>query len=337
MARRPTQREIAKRLGLSAATVSLAMRDSPMIASETKRVVREAVEKFGYVPNAAAAALRTGRTGIVGVSFHNVAHQFFAEVLGSIEDVLAPKGWAVFISNHREDPTRFTQFVSRLTAYGADGLIASPPAGADAAVLDDFVATGAPLVFAARYLRDYRADRAMLDDASALRQLISHLRGLGRERITMICGVPGTSVAEDRVRGFREQLSATGIEWREEAWMPGPPTAAGGFHLTAEALDQQPRPDALIAFNDLVATGALSQMYDRGLTPGREVALVGVGVTEAAELMRPRLTMTSNNSDAIGKQAAELLLRRLETPDAPIEEINVPSMLTVRESCGARS
>ena len=311
------------------------MRDSPMIAKETKRLVREAIEEAGYVPNAAAAALRTGRTGIVGISFHNVAHQFFAEILNAIEDVLAPKGWAVFLGNHREDPERFSRFVSRLTAYGADGLIASPPAGADPSVLDDFVATGAPLIFAARYLRGYKSDRATLDDACALRKLIAHLHGLGRRRIVMIGGMPGTSVAEDRVRGFREQLAADGVAWTDAHWLPGPPTAMDGFELAAAALKRDPKPDALIAFNDLVAEGALSQMYDQGLKPGEAVALVAVGVDRTAELMRPRVTMTSNNPEEIGLRAAELLLRRLEQPKAAIEEIDVPTVLTVRDSCGA--
>ncbi|MEM1345960.1 MAG: LacI family DNA-binding transcriptional regulator, partial [Pseudomonadota bacterium] len=88
MARRPTQREIAQSLGLSPATVSLALKDSPMIAAETRALVRAALHEAGYVPNVAAASLRTGRTRIVGVSFHNIAHQFFAEMLIAIEETL---------------------------------------------------------------------------------------------------------------------------------------------------------------------------------------------------------------------------------------------------------
>ncbi len=98
-----------------------------MIASETRRIVREAIAKTGYVYNVTAAALRTGRTRIIGVSFHNIAHQFFAEILIAIEETLSAAGAAVFINNHGEDPESLTRFIASLAAYGADGLIVSLP------------------------------------------------------------------------------------------------------------------------------------------------------------------------------------------------------------------
>ena len=144
---RPTQREIARRLGLSPATVSLALRDSPMIAEATRELVRQAVAEAGYVPNVAASALRTGRTRIVGVSFHNIAHQFFAEMLIAVEERLGAAGVVLFLNNHGEDLGNFRRFVESLAAYGADGLLVSPPPEATVATLEPIRRLGAPVVY----------------------------------------------------------------------------------------------------------------------------------------------------------------------------------------------
>ena len=153
MSRRPTQRELAARLGLSPATVSLAMRDSPMIAEETRRLVQAALREAGYVQNRAAAALRTGRTRIVGVSFHNIAHQFFAEMLIAIEESLGRQGIVVFLNNHGEKAESLARFVDSLAAYGAEGLLVSPPPDVTAEIFAPIRRMGVPLVYVSRHLR----------------------------------------------------------------------------------------------------------------------------------------------------------------------------------------
>ncbi|MEL7140168.1 MAG: LacI family DNA-binding transcriptional regulator, partial [Pseudomonadota bacterium] len=196
MTGRPTQKQIAERLGLSTATVSLALKDSPMIAAETRRLVREAMRETGYVPNIAAASLRTGRTRIVGVSFHNIAHQFFAEMLIAIEGTLGEAGAAVFLNNHGEDPASLARFIESLSAYGADGLLLSPPPSTDAEVLAPLRARGVPVVYVSRHIpEDEAADRVVNADRRAMATATRRLLGLGHRNIALIGGEPGTSVA----------------------------------------------------------------------------------------------------------------------------------------------
>lgn len=334
--RRPTQREIADKLGLSTATVSLALRDSPMIAGETRRLVRAAMAEAGYVPNIAAAALRTGRTRIVGVSFHNIAHQFFAEMLIAIEETLSAAGTAVFINNHGEDPENFARFIDSLAAYGADGLIASPPHHVTAEALKPLRDRGVPVVYTSRHIRgDDAADRVINADNLAMRRAAGRLIGLGHRRIVLLGGRPGTTVAEDRSRGFREALEAAGIPWRDDLWLQSRPRLIEGAELARRALARDPRPTGFVCFNDLVAFGAMNAVRAAGLEPGHDVAVVGVGGTDEAAAFHPALTTVLDNPAKIGRCAAEVLLRRLAEPGLPPEHVTLEPRLVVRESCGA--
>ncbi len=334
--RRTTQKEIAAELGLSTATVSLALRDSPLIAAETRRMVREAIAETGYVYNVTAAALRTGRTQIVGVSFHNIAHQFFAEILITIEETLSTSGVAVFINNHGEDPESLTRFIASLAAYGADGLIVSPPPYLTVEAFRPIRASGVPIVYISRHIRgDDAADRVVNADALATRKAAGRLIDLGHRDIVLLGGQPGTTVADNRVAGFRAVLEETGILWTEARWLQCRPRLLEGTETACRALALEPRPTAFVCFNDLVAFGAMNALRASGLEPGRDVGVVGIGGTDEAMAFHPALTTVLDNPAKIGSIAAETLLNRLSDPQAPPRHILLEPKLVIRESCGA--
>jgi LacI family transcriptional regulator len=335
MPRRPTQRQIARALGLSPATVSLALKDSPMISATTRAAVLAAMEKAGYVPNAAAASLRTGRSRIVGVSFHNIAHQFFAEMLIAVERTLGAAGVSLFLNNHGEDPGVFARFIDSLAAYGADGLLVSPPPSVDPSLLAPIRRMGAPVVYVSRRIRDdAEADWVINADASAMAEAAGRLIALGHRRIVLIGGQPGTSVSEDRVAGFRAALAGAGLPFDPDDWLICRPRLVEGARAARETLGRKTRPTGYVCFNDLVAFGAMSALRAEGVAPGRDVGVVGVGGTEEAAAFYPSLTTVLDNPAKIGRIAAECLLRRIAEPDAPPMRVTLQPRLMVRESCG---
>ncbi|MEM7498976.1 MAG: LacI family DNA-binding transcriptional regulator [Pseudomonadota bacterium] len=332
---RPTQKQIAERLGLSTATVSLALKDSPMIAAQTRRLVREAMREAGYVPNIAAASLRTGRTRIVGVSFHNIAHQFFAEMLIAIEETLGAAGGAVFLNNHGEDAASLARFVESLAAYGADGLLVSPPPDTGIAVLAPLRDRGVPVVYVSRHIAaDAGADRVVNADRRAMATATRRLLDLGHRRIALIGGQPGTSVATERIAGFRAELEGAGIAYEPRLWRQCRPRLVEGAAATRETLAWAARPTGYVCFNDLVAFGAMNALRAAGLQPGRDAGVVGIGGTEEAAAFSPSLTTVLDNPAKIGRMAAELLLARLEEPSGPPRRITLDPKLMIRESCG---
>ncbi len=333
--RRPTQREIAIKLGLSTATVSLALRDNPMIAAATLWLVGAATTETGYVYNVAAAALRTGRTRIVGVSFHNIAHQFFAEMLIAIEETLSAAGVAVFINNHGEDPKSLARFIGSLAAYGADGLIVSPPPYVTVEALRPIRERGVPIVYTSRHIRgDDAADRVVNADKLAMRRAAGRLIELGHRNLVLLGGQPGTTVAEDRAAGFRCELEAAGIPWSETLWLQCRPRLLEGAEAARGALGLKPRPTGFVCFNDLVAFGAMNALRASGLEPGRDVGVVGIGGTDEAAAFYPALTTVLDNPAKSGRMAAELLLRRIADPGMAPEHLTLEPKLVIRESCG---
>lgn len=333
--RRMTQKQLADKLGLSTATVSLAMRDSPMIAEETRRLVREAMRESGYVYNVAAGSLRTGRTRIVGVSFHDIVHPFFAEILAAIEDRLSENGIAVFINNHGDDAVRLGRFVDSLRAHGADGIILSPALGTSPGMLMPLREAGVAIVFISRYLPGFEADFAGNADVVGMGMVVRHLLSRGHRRIVMLGGIPGTTTGENRLAGFRRALISAGIPWRDELYLPGAAKRLVGAELTRQALAMKPRPTAFACFNDLVAFGALNAIRAAGLTPGEDISVVGIDDSEEATGSYPPLTTVSNLPGRIGDTAAGLLLDRIADPAAPFQHIAIEPILTVRGSCGA--
>lgn len=335
--RRPTQRQIAQRLGLSPATVSLALRDSPMIAAETRALVCEAMREAGYVPNAVAASLRTGRSRIVGVSFHNIAHQFFAEMLIAIEKRMTEGGAAVLINNHDENPESLVRFVETLAAYGADGLIVSPPPHVTVEVLAPLRRRGVPIVYVSRHIRtDAGADRVINADHAAMRAATARLLALGHRRLVLVGGDPGTTVAEDRLSGFRAELTAAGLAWSDDLWLRCRPRLVEGAAAALRALDRDPPPTGMVCFNDLVAFGVMNAMRTRGYEPGRDIGVVALGGTDEGAAFHPSLTTVLDNPGKIGRLAAEILAARMKTPEAAPRHVMLDPKLLVRESCGAR-
>lgn len=337
MTRRPTQRQIAERLGLSPATVSLALKDSPMIAAETRRVVREAMQESGYVQNMAAASLRTGRTRIVGVSFHNIAHQFFAEMLIAIEETFAAAGVAVFLNNHGESAASLERFVRSLAAYGAEGIIVSPPPSVTAEILEPIRRQRTPVVYVSRRIEgDDEADWVVNADRQAMIAATHRLVSLGHRRIALIGGQPGTSVSRDRVAGFQAEIARVGIPWEDQLWRVCRPRLIEGAAAVRETLDWAERPTGYVCFNDLVAFGVMNALRSLGIRPGRDVGVVGIGGTEEAAAFFPALTTVLDNPSQIGRRAAEILLTRIADPEAPLERVILDPKLMIRESCGGR-
>ncbi|MFQ5623883.1 MAG: LacI family DNA-binding transcriptional regulator [Paracoccaceae bacterium] len=334
--KRVTQRHLAEQLGISTATVSLALRGSPEIADATRIAVREAMDEAGYVYNAAAASLRTGLSRIVGVSFHDIIHPFFSEMLVAIEDRLSVGGRVLFINHHRDEPDRLDRFMTSLRTHRADGLIVSPPLGCKPELLEPLRTSGSAIVFVSRYLRDFDADFIGNADIAGMKMAARHLLSLGHRHIVMLGGRPGTTSCDNRLEGFRRAILDAGLEWRDDMFFPGAANRFSGHALVQEALQLTSRPTAIVCFNDLVAFGAINGLRAVGLRPGLDAAVVGIDGTEEARISTPALTTVSNHPEVIGRRAAELLLERLENPSAPYRAIEIEPELTIRDSCGGK-
>ena len=332
---KPTQRDIADSLGVTAATVSLAMNDSPRISARTKQRVEEALSEFGYVYSRSAAGLRTSKTLTVGLVLNNVSDPFFSSLLASLEEALAETGRTVFLCNANESAKRQAAAIRKMSEYNVDGIIVSPAIGSRP---EDFADPRIPLpptVFVSRSLAGTGIDHVVADDFEAARLATARLLDLGHRRVAVIGGAPGVTCFRERMRGHRAALEQASLGFDEALVRPCVPTLRGGFEAAAWVTGRDPRPTAAISYNGLTTLGLFHGLPRGGLRPGRNFALIGNEDIEEAGLVTPSLSMTTIPSEDMGRRAAHALVERIRDPSAPQRRIVLGTELITRESCGA--
>ena len=194
-----------------------------------------------------------------------------------------------------------------------DGLILAPTQTGPAQLMA-LLADGPPVVLMDRRLEGVPWDWVAVDVAAGLREAIAYLAGRGRRRIAFLAGPEGISTAEDKLAGYRAGLAAQGQDVDPSLVVAGDYTAAGGYEATRRLLAQTPRPDAVIAANNLSAIGMTRAVLEGGLRVPDDLALVGFDNTPWTTLVRPALTLVAQPVAALGTTAARLLLDRLERP-----------------------
>ena len=331
---RPTLRTIADKLGVSTATVSLAMRDSKKISSAMRKRVKAALVEEGYVYQRSAAGLRTSKTHTVGVIVNNVSDPFFSTLLASLEEALARTGQTVFLCNTDESVPRQTDFIRKMWEYNADGIIISPSIGCTAEDFRPIQESMPPLVFVSRTMFDLHLDCVVNDDYESGLLAMNRLTSLGHRRIALVGGDPSLSGFQEWIRGGRAALQGASIEFDGALVRSSAPTRLAGFRAARWIAELTPRPTAAIGYNDAIALGLSAGLQREGLFPGRNFALIGHEDVEEASLANPPLSVTTVSRDEMGRKAASVLVERIENPNAPPQRIVLKTELIVRESCG---
>ncbi|AQS41164.1 MAG: Alanine racemase [Candidatus Tokpelaia hoelldobleri] len=326
---------IADGLGVSTATVSLALRDSPLIAEETRNRIKQHAQALGYIYNRRAASLRTSRSGIIGVMVHDIMNPFFAEILRSIEIELDRNGHTFILGNHYDQPEKQRRFIETLLQLGADGVIMSPAICTPVADINLAEANGLPVVFIARRVEDLKAPVFRGDDAYGIELATRHLISLGHRRIAMIGGTDYTSTGRDRYRGYQQAMSQAGLEVKPEWRLAGPRTKQGGFDIAPRFLALADKPTAAVCYNDLAAIGLMNGVARAGHSPGEDISVTGYDNLEEAAIAIPALTTLWNGQGEAGRRAARALLDLLNGQPVPHEQELIRPQLHIRHSTAA--
>lgn len=314
--------------------MSLALRDSPLVAEATRDRIKEHAREIGYIYNRRAASLRTSRSGIVGVVVHDIMNPFFAEILKAIESELDRSRQTFILSNHYDDLEKQRTFIDTLLQLGADGVIMSPAIGTPPEDITVAEANGLPAVLIARNVEGVDVPVFRGDDAYGTALATNHLISLGHKRIAMIGGTDQTSTGRDRYQGYVNAMQAAGLDIQPHWRIPGPRTKQGGFEASSQFLAMKDHPTAACCWNDLVAIGLMNGIARAGLQPGVDVAVTGYDDLEEAAIATPALTTVWNGQREVGRQAARALLDKLAgTSVQPSQELIRPE-LHVRQSTG---
>jgi LacI family transcriptional regulator len=330
--------DIAKAASVSKSTVSLVLQGSPLVKTATRARVTEAMNELGYVYNRGAANLRqtTARSGIIGVVVNDLTNSFYAELAVGVDVVIQSAGFVQFLSNTSESIDRQREVVASMREHGISGLLVSPARATDPADFKPLVAAGIPVVVVVRSLPGAKVSSIVADNSNGVAEAVRHLMSLGHSRIAFLGGFPDTAVFYERLTGYKAAITSKGLPHDEELIFPGPPSRAGGFEAIGRALSINNRPTAAVCFNDAVAFGVCDGLRVRRLEPGQDFAVVGFDDVIEARTAVPALTTISVDPQAMGRRAAQLLLKQISAGKPEAENVVTSVRLVVRESCGAK-
>jgi len=334
--RNVTLRDVANALGVSKATVSLAINRSNLVACKTRDRILKKIEELGYVYNRKAASMSTGKTRTLGLSVHDITNPYFTEVCAAIESVLSQHGMMSFLCNTNESIERQERFIGTLAEHQADGLILCPSAGTNVKSLQPLIKRSLPTVLLTRDIKGTELDFVGNDDFLALKLVTEHLIGLGHHRIVMIGGGPHTSASQLRRAGYYAAMEESGLAVDQSLVIDCVTKPKAGEEAVKEVLAHRNPPTAISCFTDLIALGVISGLYRMGATPGRDIAVVGCDDIEEAGRAYVQLTTAKVQKWAIGQTAADVLMQRIADPDLPLQRIIIQPTLIIRESCGSR-
>ncbi len=325
-----TLKDIARKAKVSTSTVSLVLRESPLVAEDTRKLVQRWMDDLGYVRDRGAANLRSRTSQTVGLVICELTNPFYAELIAGIDSVLDRHGRIAFIAHTAEDPQRQDRLIRRLREQNVDGIILSAAEGTHPKTIRQLQEWGVPCVQALRQVGRGKVDYVGPAIRSGVEMSVDYLVAGGHSRIAYIGAARHTSVTRERLAGFHSGL-------KRHRLAPGPivrcpPTREDGFRAVAALLAGDDPPTAAICYNDVCAFGVVLGFVDAGLRPQKDFGVVGFDNIADAALVRPALTTVAIEPHRLGEEAAGLLLRRIADPGGRPERVIMPARLVVRDT-----
>jgi len=328
-----TIKDIAKALGISASTVSRALKDHPDISRDTKDAVNELAKKLHYKPNAVALSLKSSKTNTIGIIIPELVHYFFSSVISGIEDVAYEAGYNVMICQSNEKYEREIINAQALLANRVAGaLISISKETRDYAHLQNIDESGIPMVFFDRVPLGFNSDSVIIDDQKAAYNAVCHLIDSGCKRIAHLAAPSSLEIGKYRLEGYKEALKDHNMPYLEEYVL-----VADSFDLAAIAtrkLIQLPSPpDGIFTVNDLTAVGVMKTLQKMGIVIPDKVAIMGFSAGSYSDITTPTLSSVDQHGYEMGTKAATVLLERIEgKKKGPVETFYVETNLVIRES-----
>lgn len=331
-----TIHDIARESGVSKSTVSLVLNNSPLVRPATAEKVRAVAEQLGYVYNRSAANLRQGVSNVIGMVVNDLSNSFFVELLIGAERKMLELGYITLLAHTAEDQGLQRRVLASMREQKAAGIIICPTFETPPEVVTLLRQWGMPFVTVMRALAGADADFVGCDNYSGIQMATQHLIDLGHKSIGFIGRNSTYAVSLERLKGYTDCLEANGITPNPDWMIETSISLAGGKDGMGRLLDQEDCPTGVVCYNDLIATGALSELGNRGLRAGEDIALIGSDGVAASAYCNPPLTTLALEPERLGEVASEMLMARLKNPDLPPMKHLFKPTLIIRDTCGAK-
>ncbi len=330
-ASRATMRDVAALAGVGIKTVSRVINDEPNVTAATIAKVRAAAERLDYHPDLNAGNLRrSGRkTRTLGLVVGSVANPFSGAIHRGVEDTAVARGVAVFASSLDDDATREERIVTEMLRRRVDALILTTVRKNQSSLVPE-QARGTVLVFVDREPAGIEADIVVTNNAEAAGEATAHLIARGHRKLAYLGDRRELWTAQERRRGFLEQLGSVGIPTRDIPIIEELHSEDAAYEAALILLRRPERPTAIFASQNLVTIGVLRALRELALQ--RTIALVGFDDIPLGDMLEPGVTVVAQSPYEMGKRAAELAFERLDGATPPPARHVIPSRLIERGS-----
>lgn len=326
-----TINEVAKRAGVSKATVSRVLNNRP-VSAETYAKVMKAIRALNYQPNAQARGLSLQQAKIIGLIAPELLGDFYGPVIQGIEEVLQKNDFNLIVSRAQSKEYRLAKMLKEKKVDGL--IIATPRRIGEKAILalkkDNF-----PVVVLDGNVGE-QVNSVEVDSYQGAFQATEHLIKLGHTRIGVISSPYRFKESRDRLRGYQDALRHYGLTYDHGLVREGDYTLASGEREMEQLLPLEARPTAVLAFNDSMAIGAIHGLFKKGLSVPKDMAVVGFDDSYVAKSFYPPLTTVRQPIKEMGAVAARKMLAILSGEETAITHIILQTSLVVRASCGAK-
>ncbi|WKN33560.1 LacI family DNA-binding transcriptional regulator [Porifericola rhodea] len=308
-----TIHDIAKMLNITASTVSRALNNKPRISDNTRKAVLEAAKQLNYHPNNIAAALRNGKSNLIGVMVPTADRSFFASVVRGIEEVTNKLNYKVIICQSYDNYEKEVQNINVLVSARVDGIIAS--IGKNTEDFSHFRRVkerDIPLILFDRVTDAVDVSQVMIDDYLGAYKVVEHLVEQGCRRIAHFTSPKKVSIYIERLRGYKAALADYGLPYDENLVITGDLQLEDGRKGMEQLLELKDKPDAVFSASDYGAMGAMQILKERNIKIPHEVALAGFSNEPFTSFTDPTLTTVDQLSITMGTITAELFFDQLD-------------------------
>jgi len=327
-------KDIARLAGVHPSTVSRVLNPATrsMVSEALAVEVLRIADELGYRRNPLASGLRTRKTFTVGIIIPDLTNPVFPPIVRSAEQTLDGAGYIAILADSGSRERSEREIIENMRARDVDGLILATAMRRDP-VVDTCIEQGIPIVLVNRTVSRHHVPAVVNDDELGIELALKHLVELGHEHIAYIGGPQSTSTGYGRYHALLENAEKLGLELDNELLINAPAfSETAGAETLNGLLDSGKAFTAVLTANDLLALGCYDALRARGLSCPEDISITGFNDMPYVDRMDPPLTTLHIPHDALGVKAAQLLLARIENPNAPIEELRLAPELIVRGS-----
>ncbi|WP_171102118.1 LacI family DNA-binding transcriptional regulator [Ruegeria sp. HKCCD7255] len=308
----PTLGDVAKKAGVSTATVSRCLNDPKRVVEATRERVMSAVEALGYTPNFAAQVMAAKRSLTIGAIIPTMENAIFARGLQAFQEELHNRGYTLLVSSSAYDPKIEKEQIRTLVARGADGILLIGHER-DPAIHDYLARQNVPALVAWSYRSDAPLPSIGFDNRAAMFDLTCKVLDHGHKSIAMISGISsGNDRARERIEGFQAAATANGLDPQALPIIESSYDIESGAAAFSKLITSTPRPSAVLCGNDVLAAGAIKRATEMGLHVPNDVSITGFDDIELARVVSPALTTVHVPHRKMGRRAADMLIAMVE-------------------------